>query len=147
MVDSAPRALQTPAPLSEVSLLSSAPTDYMNSEQREFFRQRLLSLKDEITRNTRAMAEQLREGDAPSDEADRATLEEEYALALRVRHREDQLLKKIEGALVRIEDGSYGYCEETGERIGLPRLLARPTATLSIEAQERRERRQKLFAG
>jgi len=118
----------------------------MNHEQLDFFRQRLLALKDEITRNALEAAHELREAAAPSDEADRATLEEEHALALRVRDREDKLLAKIEAALRRIEDGSYGYCEETGEPIGLPRLLARPTATLSIEAQERRERRQKLFA-
>jgi DnaK suppressor protein len=118
----------------------------MNLEQLDFFRQRLLALKDEIARNALEAAHELREAAAPSDEADRATLEEEHALALRVRDREDKLLAKIEAALRRIEDGSYGYCEETGEPIGLPRLLARPTATLSIEAQERRERRQKLFA-
>ncbi len=122
------------------------PADYMNNEQLDFFRQRLLTLKGEITRNALEAADELREAAAPSDEADRATLEEETALALRVRNREDKLLAKIEAALQRIEDGSYGYCEETGEPIGLPRLLARPTATLSIEAQERRERRQKLFA-
>jgi DnaK suppressor protein len=122
------------------------PADYMNHEQLDFFRQRLLALKDEITRNALEAAHELREAAAPSDEADRATLEEEHALALRVRDREDKLLAKIEAALKRIEDGSYGYCAETGEPIGLPRLLARPTATLCIEAQERRERRQKLFA-
>ena len=146
MIDSAPTEPQRPALLSEASLLGSAPTDYMNSEQLEFFRQRLLSQKTEIARNALAMTEQLREVDAPSDDADRATLEEERTLALRVRDREDKLLGKIDAALLRIEDGSYGYCEETGEPIGLPRLLARPTATLTIEAQERRERRQKLFA-
>ena len=146
MIDSAPTEPQRPALLSEASLLGSAPTDYMNSEQLEFFRQRLLSQKTEIARNALAMTEQLREVDAPSDDADRATLEEERTLALRVRDREHKLLGKIDAALLRIEDGSYGYCEETGEPIGLPRLLARPTATLTIEAQERRERRQKLFA-
>jgi DnaK suppressor protein len=122
------------------------PADYMNNEQLDFFRQRLLTLKGEITRNALEAADELREAAAPSDEADRATLEEEHALALCVRNREDKLLAKIEAALQRIEDGSYGHCEETGEPIGLPRLLARPTATLSIEAQQRRERRQKLFA-
>jgi DnaK suppressor protein len=146
MTDSHTSVLESPSLLSEASLLQSSPADYMNSKQLDFFRQRLLTLKGEITRNALATAEQLREAEAPSDEADRATLEEEYALALRIRHREDKLLEKIEAALHRIEDGSYGYCEESSEPIGLPRLLARPTATLSIEAQERRERRQKLFA-
>jgi DnaK suppressor protein len=146
MTDSHTSVLQAPNLLSEESLLRSSAADYMNSEQLNFFRNRLLTLKGEIIRNAVASAEQLREAAAPSDDADRATLEEEYALALRIRHREDKLLEKIEAALHRVEDGSYGYCEETGEPIGLPRLLARPTATLSIEAQERRELRQKLFA-
>jgi DnaK suppressor protein len=131
---------------SEAALLQSSPVDYMNSKQLDFFRQRLLALKGEITRSALASVQHLRESEAPSDEVDRATMEEEHALALRIRQREDKLLEKIEAALQRIEDGSYGYCEETGEPIGLPRLLARPTATLSIEAQERREQRQKLFA-
>ena len=77
--------------------------------------------------------------------ADRATLEEEHALELRTRDRERKLLKKVQSALMRIEDGSYGYCEETGEPIGIQRLLARPTATLTIEAQERREMKQKMY--
>jgi DnaK suppressor protein len=87
----------------------------------------------------------LRELAIVPDPADRATLEEEHALELRARDRERKLLKKVEAALLRIEDGSYGYCEETGEPIGVARLLARPTATLSIEAQERREMKQKMF--
>ena len=80
-----------------------------------------------------------------TDPSDRATLEEEYTLELRTRDRERKLLKKIEKSLKMIDDGTYGYCEETGEPIGIPRLLARPTATLSLEAQERRERVQKLY--
>jgi DnaK suppressor protein len=79
------------------------------------------------------------------DPADRATIEEEHALELRTRDRERKLLKKVEQSLARIESGEYGWCEETGEPIGVPRLLARPTATLSLEAQQRRELRQKLF--
>jgi len=79
------------------------------------------------------------------DPADRATIEEEHALELRTRDRERKLLKKIQQSLARIESGEYGYCEETGEPIGIPRLLARPTATLSLEAQQRRELRQKLY--
>ena len=79
------------------------------------------------------------------DPADRATIEEEHALELRTRDRERKLLKKIEQAIARIDSGEYGYCDETGEAIGLARLLARPTATLSLEAQQRRELRQKMF--
>ena len=79
------------------------------------------------------------------DPADRATIEEEHALELRTRDRERKLLKKVQQSLARIESGDYGWCEETGEPIGIPRLIARPTATLSLEAQERRELRQKLF--
>ena len=103
-------------------------------------------MKAEIIRNATDTAEHLREMSIPSDPADRATLEEEYALELRTRERERKLLSKIEGALQRIEQETYGYCEETGEPIGIPRLLARPTATLTIDAQERRERSQKAFA-
>ncbi|MFX5610768.1 RNA polymerase-binding protein DksA, partial [Acinetobacter baumannii] len=87
----------------------------------------------------------LRETVIVPDPADRATIEEEHALELRTRDRERKLLKKVEQSLARIESGEYGWCEETGEPIGVPRLLARPTATLSLEAQQRRELRQKLF--
>jgi len=90
--------------------------------------------------------EYMREQETVADPADRATVEEEHALELRTRDRERKLLKKIEQALTRIDDGSYGFCEETGEPIGIARLLARPTATLSVDAQTRRERVQKLFA-
>jgi DnaK suppressor protein len=89
--------------------------------------------------------EHLRENEITTDPSDRATLEEEYTLELRTRDRERKLLKKVEKSIKLIDDGSYGYCEETGEPIGIPRLLARPTATLSLEAQERRERVQKLY--
>jgi DnaK suppressor protein len=132
--------------MSEAELLASDPKDYMNEAQLAFFRQRLLDMKAELVNNAANTAEHLREMTIPSDPADRATLEEEYALELRTRERERKLLSKVEGALRRIEDESYGYCEETGEPIGLPRLLARPTATLTIDAQERRERSQKAFA-
>ena len=80
-----------------------------------------------------------------ADPADRATIEEEHALELRTRDRERKLLRKIDQAITRIDSGDYGWCDETGEAIGVPRLLARPTATLTLEAQERREKRQKLF--
>jgi DnaK suppressor protein len=135
------------ATLSEGALLASDPRDYMNEAQLAFFHQRLLGMKEQLLRNASESAEHLREITMPSDPADRATLEEEYALELRTRDRERKLLAKVETALRRIEDGIYGYCEETGEAIGLARLLARPTATLSIDAQERRERLQKAFTG
>ena len=103
-------------------------------------------LKDDLLSNAGETTEHLREDTSiVPDPADRATIEEEHALELRTRDRERKLLKKIDQALARIDDGSYGYCEETGEPIGIQRLLARPTATLTIEAQERREMKQKLY--
>jgi RNA polymerase-binding protein DksA len=102
-------------------------------------------LKEDLLKNASATSENLRENNLVPDPADRATIEEEHALELRTRDRERKLLKKVEQALGRIESGDYGWCEETGEAIGLSRLLARPTANLSLEAQERRELRQKLF--
>ena len=104
-----------------------------------------VSAQTQMRENAGATTEHLRELSFAPDPADRATLEEEHALELRTRDRERKLLKKIDQALGRIDDGSYGYCEETGEPIGLPRLIARPTATLTIEAQERREMKQKLY--
>lgn len=92
-----------------------------------------------------ATAEHLRDNTIISDMADRATIEEEHALELRTRDRERKLLKKVQEALQRLEKGEYGWCEETGDPISIPRLLARPTATLSLEAQQRRELRQKLY--
>ena len=105
----------------------------------------LLQMQQQILDNASNTSEHLREHEAEADIADQATIEEENALELRTRDRERKLLRKIEEALKRIEDGSYGYCEETGESIGIPRLLARPTATLTIEAQSRREQKQKLY--
>jgi len=131
--------------LSEADLLKAKDDEYMNEAQRAFFKQRLIELRDQILRNADDTGEHLRENEITTDPSDRATLEEEYTLELRTRDRERKLLKKVEKSLKMIEDGSYGYCEETGEPIGIPRLLARPTATLSIEAQERRERVQKLY--
>jgi len=96
-------------------------------------------------KNADTTTENLRDNILVPDPADRATIEEEHALELRTRDRERKLLKKVEQALARIESGDYGWCEETGEAIGVARLLARPTANLSLEAQERRELRQKLF--
>jgi DnaK suppressor protein len=131
--------------LSEAEVIKQAKTDYMSRQQLGFFKQRLLALQNELRENAGATTEHLRELSVAPDPADRATLEEEHALELRTRDRERKLLKKVQSALMRIEDGSYGYCEETGEPIGIQRLMARPTATLTIEAQERRELKQKMY--
>ena len=131
--------------LSEEELLAAPEKDYMNEAQLAFFRKRLVELRDQLLQNADDTGEHLRENEITTDPSDRATLEEEYTLELRTRDRERKLLKKVEKSLRMIDDGSYGWCEETGEPIGVPRLLARPTATLSLEAQERRERVQKLY--
>jgi DnaK suppressor protein len=131
--------------LTEEELLKAPEKDYMNEAQLAFFKKRLLELRDQLLQNADDTGEHLRENEITTDPSDRATLEEEYTLELRTRDRERKLLKKVEKSLKLIDEGSYGYCEETGEPIGIPRLLARPTATLSLEAQERRERVQKLY--
>jgi DnaK suppressor protein len=132
--------------LSEAELLAMPEREYMNEKQLEFFRARLGALKDDLLSNAGETTEHLREDTSiVPDPADRATIEEEHALELRTRDRERKLLKKISQSLARIEAGDYGYCDETGEPIGLGRLLARPTATLSLEAQQRREMKQKMF--
>ena len=131
--------------LSEEELLAAPEKDYMNDAQLAFFKKRLLELRDQLLQNADDTGEHLRENEITTDPSDRATLEEEYTLELRTRDRERKLLKKVEKSIRLIDDGSYGWCEETGEPIGVPRLLARPTATLSLEAQERRERVQKLY--
>jgi DnaK suppressor protein len=118
----------------------------MNDVQMAAFRLKLVVLKDGILSNAGATTEHLREDTSVMpDPADRATIEEEHALELRTRDRERKLLKKIEQAITRIDANEYGYCDETGEPIGVGRLLARPTATLSLEAQQRRELKQKMF--
>jgi DnaK suppressor protein len=131
--------------LTEEQLLKMPESDYMNPSQLEFFRDRLLEMERDIRNNADETTEHLRETVIVPDPADRATIEEEHALELRTRDRERKLLKKIKQSLERIDSGDYGYCEETGDPIGIPRLLARPTATLSLEAQQRRELRQKLY--
>jgi DnaK suppressor protein len=132
--------------LTEPELLAMPDGEYMNEKQLEFFRARLTALKDDLLSNAGETTEHLREDTSiVPDPADRATIEEEHALELRTRDRERKLLKKISQSLARIEAGDYGYCDETGEPIGLGRLLARPTATLSLEAQQRREMKQKMF--
>ncbi len=119
---------------------------FMNERQREYFRAKLMNWKDEILRESRETLQSLQdENVALPDLADRASTETDRALELRTRDRQRKLISKIDAALKRIDDGSYGYCEETGEPISLRRLDARPIATLSIEAQERHERRERVY--
>ena len=132
--------------LTDAEIVAMSDDDYMNDVQLAYFRAKLLKLKQDMHQNAGETAENLREDTVVvPDPADRATIEEEHALELRTRDRERKLLKKIEQAIARIDAGEYGYCDETGEPIGVPRLLARPTATLSLEAQQRRELKQKMF--
>lgn len=137
--------MATKKTLTEQELLAMSDKDYMNDKQLEFFRNRLTEMEAELRHNAGQTTENLRESTVVPDPADRATIEEEHALELRTRDRERKLLKKVQAAIKRIDEGEYGYCEETGEPIGVRRLLARPTATLSREAQERREIKQKMF--
>ena len=119
---------------------------FMNPRQREYFRRKLETWKEEILRESRETLENLQEeSQNHPDMADRASSESDRALELRTRDRQRKLISKIDAALKRIEDGSYGYCEETGDPIGLARLDARPIATLSLEAQEMHERREKVY--
>jgi DnaK suppressor protein len=132
--------------LSDEELMAMPDAEYMNDKQLAAFRVRLQRLRQDILTNAGETTEHLREETViVPDPADRATIEEEHALELRTRDRERKLLKKIEQSIVRIDSGDYGYCDETGEPIGVGRLLARPTATLSLEAQQRRELKQKMF--
>jgi DnaK suppressor protein len=131
--------------LTDQDILKAPEKDYMNEAQLAFFRQRLLELRAQLLNNADDTGQHLRENEVTTDPSDRATLEEEYTLELRTRDRERKLLKKVEKSIKQIDEGGYGYCDETGEPIGVARLLARPTATLSLEAQERRERVQKLY--
>ncbi|MDM0068902.1 RNA polymerase-binding protein DksA [Variovorax sp. J31P207] len=132
--------------LSDAEVIAMPDTEYMNEKQMAFFRLKLQELKRGILENAGETTEHLREDTVVvPDPADRATIEEEHALELRTRDRERKLLKKIEQSIQRIDAGDYGYCDETGEPIGVGRLLARPTATLSLEAQQRRELKQKMF--
>lgn len=120
-------------------------SDYMCTAQLHYFQSILEGMRLEILANTDVTSEHLRDNVVVPDPVDRATIEEEHAIELRTRDRERKLLKKISQALEAIERGEYGWCEETGDAIGLRRLLARPTATLSLEAQQRRELKQKMF--
>ena len=143
-----------PAKVQEDSAAVDLPADYrpsdsepfMNERQRVYFRRKLLNWKEEIVQQTRETLEGLHlDSTQHADLADRATSETDRALELRARDRHRKLIAKIDAALARIEDGTYGYCEERGEPIGLRRLDARPIATLSLEAQERHERREKVY--
>lgn len=131
--------------LTAEEILKMPDDDYMNAQQLEFFRRRLTDLEKELRANADQTTVNLRETTVVPDPADRATIEEEHALELRTRDRERKLLKKVQAAIKRIDDGDYGFCEETGDPIGVARLMARPTATLSLEAQQRRELKQKMY--
>jgi DnaK suppressor protein len=135
--------------MSSAEVLEYRPTEdepFMNPRQREYFRQKLENWKEEILRESRETLENLQEeSQNHPDMADRASSESDRALELRTRDRQRKLIAKIDAALKRIEDGTYGYCEETGEPIGIARLDARPIATLSLEAQESHERREKVY--
>jgi len=133
-------------PLDDAELMAMPDSDYMNEAQLAYFKAKLTTMRDEIIDNARETGVHLKENEVFADPNDRATVEEENLLEQRVRDRERKLLKKITSSLARIEAGEYGYCLETGDPIGLPRLLARPTAELSIEAQEKHERLEKLYA-
>ena len=134
------------ADLKDTELMAMPDSEYMNEVQLAAFRLKLSILKRDILNSAGETTEHLREDTSVvPDPADRATIEEEHALELRTRDRERKLLKKIEQSIARIDAGDYGYCDETGEPIGVGRLLARPTATLSLEAQQRRELKQKMF--
>jgi DnaK suppressor protein len=137
---------KSPEQLSDQEVIAMPDSEYMNAKQLAFFRLKLVALKNGILANAGETTEHLREDTSiVPDPADRATIEEEHALELRTRDRERKLLKKIEQSIASIDADEYGYCDETGEPIGVARLIARPTATLSLEAQQRRELKQKMF--
>ena len=133
----------------QASVEEYRPSDsepFMNDRQREYFRKKLLAWRDDILKEARETLQHLQdESQNHPDLADRASSETDRAIELRARDRQRKLISKIDAALQRIEDGTYGYCEETGEPISLKRLDARPIATLSIEAQERHERRERVY--
>ena len=132
--------------LTDADVLAMPDDEYMNDTQLAFFRLKLVKLKTDMLSNAGETSEHLREETViVPDPTDRATIEEEHALELRTRDRERKLLKKIDQSIASVDAGTYGFCEETGENIGVGRLLARPTAHLSLEAQQRRELKQKMF--
>lgn len=131
--------------ISEEALRKMSEDEYMNDVQLAFFRNRLLEEEKDLLQKAEETTEHLRETVVVPDPADRATIEEEHALELRTRDRERKLLKKVRQSLAKIDSGEYGWCEETGDPIGIERLLARPTAHLSLEAQQRRELKQRMY--
>lgn len=133
------------APLTEDDIREMSEDDYMNEVQLEFFRARLLQMREEVLQREMDVKERLHEREVFADPADRATAEEEHWLDLRLRERESLLLKKIDDALRRIEGKEYGYCEKTGDPIGIPRLLARPTATVCVDVKGQDERVEAQF--
>ena len=133
--------------LTREQLLAAPEDEYMSEAQLAFFRELLQNEKQSLLDAARETTVHLQDNEATPDWTDRASIEEEHALELRVRDRERKLLKKIDQALARIDSGEYGWCEETGEPIGVPRLLARPTATLCLEAQERHEALERVSRG
>lgn len=141
------RSTKSATQLSEAELLAASPDDYMSPAQLAFFRQRLLDEEKALRGAAEETTHHLQDNAAEPDPNDRASAEEEHTLELRVRDRERKLLKKITQSLQRIDDGTYGWCEDTGEPIGIPRLLARPTASLCLEAQERHEQKRRQFGG
>lgn len=128
-------------------MLAAPESDYMSARQLAFFRDLLSRERDTLLSSARITTQHLQEYTTTPDPSDRASLEEDHTLELRVRDRERKLLHKIDEAIARIDDGSYGWCEESGEPIGIGRLLARPTATFSVEAQERHEARKRVRGG
>ena len=138
-----------PRTAAQISVREYRPTDsepFMNERQREYFRAKLIAWREEILKEARETLQHLQdESQNHPDFADRASSETDRAIELRARDRQRKLISKIDAAVQRIEDGTYGYCEETGEPISLKRLDARPIATLSIEAQERHERRERVY--
>jgi len=137
---------KSPSKLTEQQILAMPESDYMSNAQLAFFRARLETLRAEVLAHAEQTANELREEvTVLADPADRATIEEEHHLEQRTRERERRLLEMIRQAIGRIDTGEYGWCEETGAPIGLPRLLARPTASLTVEAQQRREVRERMF--
>jgi len=130
----------------ETNYRPSQKEPFMNERQREYFRQKLLAWKEDILKEAKETLQHLQdENQNHSDLADRASSETDRAIELRARDRQRKLIAKIDAAILRIDDGTYGYCEETGEPIAIKRLEARPIATLSLEAQERHERRERVY--
>ena len=130
--------------LTEKALLAMPTKAYMSAAQLDFFRDLLRKQRQDLLDNATMTIDHLRDGEAEADPNDRATIEEENSIELRIRDRERKMLPRVEAALRRIDTGQFGFCEETGDPIGLKRLLARPTTAFSLEAQERHESRQRI---